>query len=254
MPSESDLRNLFATGSAPNTLDAKRVISRSRARRLPKQLSAGAVGALAVTGIGVAGFQSIPFSQSAVSTMDQSAGTSEAAPEGSGDALMAKRIPAEQINLCGGGLAEVSSSFYGLQLDVAFPESVPAGTAPVVGAVQLTNLSDVRVTGSTAAGPAITLSQNGVVKWHSNGVMLMSIAAVDLAPGESLEYQASFTPVQCETADDLRESFRADLPPVAAGVYDLSALIYFSPDDAMVQTGTTELDLVSGPLAPVTIG
>lgn len=247
MPTESDLRDFLASTPAPGGLDAKRIISRSRARRLPKQLGAGAVGTLAVVGFGAIGVQSLQVA-TPISSMDQ---TLEAPRDGTESA--AKRPPVEAINLCGAPLAEVSPSFYGLQLDAVFPASAPVGTGPVEGIVRLTNTSDIRVLGTTNPAAAVTLSQDGIVLWHSDGVMNRSIMVVDLAPGESLDYPATFTAVRCGTEDDLLPGAGAELPPVPAGRYELSALIYFSPDESMPQTGTTELDLVSGPRATITL-
>jgi hypothetical protein len=249
MPTEDDLRNLFASEPARNTVDARRVIAKTRARRLPRQFAAGAVGALAVVGITVVGIQSALPHQS-VSTL------SGAAPEvQSGQAFdsAAKRAPADKINLCAGSLAQSAPSFYGLQLDVTFPASATVGTDSVQGTVRLANTGQETVKGTTASTPAITLSQGGVVLWHSNGPASELAVAVDLAPGESLEYPASFSPVRCEPADDQTESFRAGLPPVPAGEYELSAAIDFMPDASMAQLSTPGLDLVTGPTAPIAL-
>lgn len=251
MASEKDLRDLFAGAEAPNTLDAGRVIRRSRARRLPRQVAAGSLGALALVGVTVLGVQVSQFS-SPVSTAGGEAFDSPAtAPE----LDMVKRAPADKINLCEGTLAEIAPSQYGLQLDVAFPETAATGTAPVEGSVRLTNTSDREVVGSTPLSPAITLSQDGAVLWHSNGPTAYALRMIDLAPGASLEYEASFTPVRCGVEDDAAESFRADLQPVAAGDYELSALIDFSADPSMdagsSETQTPELDLVGGSVAPI---
>ncbi|CAN5609173.1 hypothetical protein BH10ACT7_BH10ACT7_26520 [soil metagenome] len=248
MPSESDLRDFFTSTPAPGGLDAKRIISRSRARRLPKQIGAGAVGSLAVIGFGAVGVQSLQVA-TPISSMDQ---TAEAPVDTMESA--AKRPPVEMVNLCGVPLAEVSPSFYGLQLDMVFPEAAATGTTPIEGAVRLTNTSDIRVVGTTDPVAAVTLSQDDITLWHSTGVMDRSIEMVDLAPGESLEYPATFTPVRCESDFDLEPGSGVELPPVPEGVYELSALIYFSPDASMPQTGTTELDLVSGPRSMITLG
>ncbi len=249
MPTENDLRDLFANADAPtSSIDPKRVIARSRARRLPRQLAAGAVGALAITGVSVLAIQVSQVPSPATMTAGEAYDQSAPAPEI--DSI--KRAPADKVNLCAGSLAEVAPSQYGLQLDVTFPATAPVGTEPVTGTVLLTNTSDREVIGSTAATPVLTLSQNGTVLWHTNGAMVMSLVTVDLQPGESLEYSASFAPVRCDVDDDLADSFRADLPPVPAGDYQLSALIDFTADPVMKQQ-TTELDLVSGPLSAITL-
>lgn len=248
MPTENDLRDMFANSSAPNALDAKRIIARSRARRLPRQLAAGAVGALAIAGISVLAVQ-VTQVQSPV-TMTAGEAYDQSAPAPEVDAM--KRAPADKINLCAGTLSEVAPSQYGLRLDVTFPDTAATGVEPITGTVRLTNTSGREVIGYTPATPAITLSQDGVVLWHSNGPMILSLVAVDLAPGASLEYPASFTPVRCAAEDDLGDTFRADLPAVEPGSYQLSALIDFTADPAMQQQ-TTELDLVSGPLSTITL-
>lgn len=247
MPSEKDLRDLFAGADAPNTLDAKRVIGRSRARRLPKQVAAASLGALAIVGITVLGVQVSQFSSPVSMTAGEAYDSSAPAPEADS---MIKRAPADKINLCTATLTEVAPSQYGLQLDASFPESAAAGTAAVHGTVRLTNTSAQEVIGYTPASPAITLSQDGVVLWHSNGPMILSLVSVDLAPGASLEYQASFTPVRCGVEDDSAEVFRADLPALEPGSYQLSALIDFTADPSMGQE-IPELDLVNGPLSTI---
>lgn len=253
-PTEDDIRELFAsaspaTGNKP--LDAGRIIARSRARRLPRQLAIGAVGALAVAGIAVVGIQSM-VRQPEASIMSQ---TDAAAPsvEGGQTFDTTKRAPAEKINLCAGTIADATPSFYGLRLDVAFPETAPAGTGAIRGIVHLTNTGSETVTGTTAAAPAITVSRNGTVLWHSNGPMIDPAVTVDLAPGQSMDYPASFTPVRCDVADDQAESFRTGLPALPAGGYYLSAAIDFQPDASMAQQGTPGVDLVTGPLAPITL-
>ena len=258
MNSEDELRNRLASTPVPtHTIDAARVIAHSRRRRLPGLVAAGAVSTLAIAGIVIVAVQTIQFSSPASMTSQGTAetgasDTSEAAPtEGFSSAV--KRAPAEKINLCTGTLADVSPSGYGLRLDVNFPAMAAAGTASVSGTVTLTNTSDTRVTGYTAPTPALTFSQNGIVLWHSNGPMIMSLAIVDLAPGASLTYPASFIPVRCEVDDDLGASFRDDLPAVPAGQYDLSAVIDFTADPSMVTAERSELDLVTGPLSPITV-
>lgn len=249
MPDQNDLRDLFASADtgAPNALDAKRVIARSRARRLPKQLAAGSVGALVLVGVGVLGVQVSQFSSPVSMTAGEASDSSAPMPESA-----MKRVPADRVNLCAAAVVDVAPSQYGLQLDVEFPSSAPVGTAAVQGMVRLTNTSDSHVVGTTPAVPAITLSRDGVVLWHSNGPTIFSVVDVDLAPGASLEYPASFVPVQCGVEDDAAEAFRADLPALQAGGYELSALIDFAPAPVMAPQ-TTELELVGGPRSAISL-
>lgn len=248
-PAEKALRDLFADTGITHSLDTGRIIRRSRARRLPKQIAAASLGTLALAGVAVLGVQvsqpPSPISMTAGEAYDSSA----PAPET--EAI--KRAPAEKTNLCAGALAQPSPSRHGLQVVAVFPASAAVGTAPVQGAVRLTNTSDRQVVGHTPATPVITLSQDGVVLWHSNGPTILSVVAVDLAPGASLEYPASFTPVRCGTEDELAESFPADLPALPVGSYQLSALIDFTADPSMGRE-TPELDLVSGALSTIALG
>ena len=93
MPSEDDLRDLFASASAPHAphaIDAQRVIARSRRRRLPRQLAAGTVGVLAIAGISVVGSQSTQVAPPAAVTSQESAAGAAPAEDSA-----IKRAPAE---------------------------------------------------------------------------------------------------------------------------------------------------------------
>ena len=256
MTDEDDLRRMLGAVDSPSsTLDAKLVINRSRARRLPRQIAAGATSALVLAGVTFLGVQ-VTQQGGAVSTAggaaesSQAYDTSEAAPEMD---TMLKRSPADKVNLCTAPLSEVAGSQYGLQLDVVPPSEAPTGTGPVAVTVRLTNASEGRVVGTTLSLPAITLSQGGIVLWHTNGTPDQTYVQVNLAPGESLDYVTTFTPVRCEAVDDEGESFRADLPPLQPGEYALSALVDFTADASMGQE-TPDLDLVAGPLTTFALG
>ena len=253
MPTESELRDLLSGPQLSNTIDANAVIKRSRARRLPQQLAAGAIGTLAILGVSVVGIQTLRLpDQSAITATEQE--TAFAVPE---EALVAdgiQRAPAERLNLCEGTLADVVPSRFGLQLEVEFPGAARAGADEIIGLARLTNTGSERVTGSTGAEPAVTVSENGIVRWHSNGPRVLSLVIVDLAPGESLVYEARIVPVRCSVDDDLVESFSTDLPPLAPGVFELSAAIDFSPtiaDGAAEADGVA--DLVTGPRATIVL-
>ncbi len=251
MPSEKDLRDMFADSSAPNTLDAGKIVARSRRRRIPQQVGAGAIGVLAIVGIGVFVQPAISPTPPSMSSMDQTA--SDQSVGGEAETTEIKRAPADKLNLCEAPIAEVAASPYGLQLDVAFPESAPVGTEPIQGVVRMTNFGTQTIVGTTAAAPAITVSRDGVALWHSNGAMVMSLVIVDLEPGESLEYAASFTPVLCAVEDDMAEVFRDDLPALDPGSYDLSAAIDFVVDESIAAEYSPFADLVSGPRSTITL-
>ena len=250
MPDEDELRRMLGAEPAPSsTLDAKRIIGRSRARRLPRQIAAGATSALVLAGVTVLAVQTTQYTAPATTTAGEAFDSGAAGPEMD---TMLKRAPADKINFCGAPLTEVAGSQYGLQLDVVSPGDVPAGTAPVAVTVRLTNTSDGLVVGTTSSLPAITVSQDGVVAWHTNGVIDTSYVQLTLAPGDSVDYTTTFTPVACDAVDDEGEAFRAGLPPLEPGSYELSALLDFAPDASMLAP-TTELDLVAGPPTTVSV-
>jgi hypothetical protein len=260
MATEPNLRDLFRAPEAPGRqIDVQSVIRRSKRRRLPAQVGIGGAFTLAVGGIGFVVVNE--FGPTGVQTTSQVATTAEQGPaydspadgrestngmmQGDDSSAGIKRAPADRINLCGGPLAEVAPSPSGLVLTVDFPDA-PAGAAPVAGTVTLTNTGTEPVAGYSPATPAVTLSQNGIVLWHSNGPTIMMLKDVALAPGESLDYAASFTPVVCGVEDDSAEAFRDDLPPAAPGEYQVSAATDVSVD------GSAEL--VTGPTQSVRIG
>jgi hypothetical protein len=164
-----------------------------------------------------------------------------------------KRAPADRLNLCEAPLAEVAPSTLGLRLDVEFAPTASTGSDPVRGTVRLTNTATTPVSGTTGSTPAITMSRDGIVLWHSNGPVDSSARLVQLGPGESTEYDAFFVPVRCSVEDDLGPEFRPNLPSLPAGDYGLSAAIDFQPD-ATAEVSAPGLDLVTGPLAPITLG
>ncbi|WP_213813967.1 hypothetical protein [Glaciihabitans sp. dw_435] len=256
MPAEPNLHDLFRAESDSTTgsIDTQSVIRRSRRRRLPAQIGVGSVFTLAIAGVGVAGITGVrnlgnsggsasTASDSSVSATD-SPMTAEGAPTGS--SAGAKRAPASRINLCGGTLAEVAPSDSGLVLTTHFSDAA-VGAKSVAGIVTLTNTGTATVKGWTGPTPTVTLSQKGIVLWHSNGPEIALGVQVDLAPGESMDYKTTFTPVVCGVEDDTAESFRDDLPAAPAGVYQLSAAMDVSSDD------TGDALLVTGPLSNITL-
>ena len=254
MPDEHDLKRMFESIDVPrsNGIDAKQVIRRSRARRLPKQLAAGAGSALVLVGITVLGVQSLQLGPSTTS------GEAPAMQEQSGDSgteaddsmITLKGATAAEINECGASGITLDVNSIGLVLDVVFPATASAASERIDGTVIMTNITSETVTGSALGTPAITLAQDGITVWHTNGATDLSVTAVELAPGEAMEFPASFEPVRCEPEDERLEAFRPDLPPAGAGTYQISAVLDFSSDQL---TGTTEAFLITGPGMPITL-
>jgi hypothetical protein len=257
MAVEPNLRALFHSGDAERPggdghgIDTAAVIRRAKRRRLPSQIGVVGVFALAIGGLGVAGLQGLNPPQ----PMRVTAGSAESSSPDSdhapaideplreqSESAGVKRAPADRINLCGGALADVAPSASGLTLTTDFPDAA-VGAPGVTGRVTLTNTGSRQVTGYTSATPAVTLSQGGIVLWHSNGPTIMMAREVDLAPGESIDFEASFVPVVCSVEDDSAESFRTDLPAAPAGEYEVSAASDVTVGDS--------LELVTGPLQTI---
>ncbi|MCU1556790.1 MAG: hypothetical protein JWN09_785 [Microbacteriaceae bacterium] len=246
MSIESEFKRLRdSEASQRSSIDLALVIRRSRRRRIGAQVAVGGATTLAVAGIGVASVAGL-HGWGPSSTSAGSAAAPTVASDSSGESQ--KRAPAEKLNLCGAELAQVAANPDGLVATADFP-TASASAASISGTVTLTNTGTERVVGTTAASPAITLSKGGVTLWHSNGPMIAMAAMVDLAPGASMTYHASFTPVTCGTEDDLGDSFRSDLPHVAPGEYQISAAIDLSRQG--VDGGFASNDLVTGPVATV---
>ncbi len=254
MASESELRDRFHDGTLPSgQIDVDAVLRRARARRRPRVLAAAAGSVLAIAAIAVPatiGSFARPSTDTALVAGDEHS-VPESAPGADGDAggagdTMVDRAPAEKLNLCSAPVAEVAPAENGLVLTVE-PVTASAGDHGIPTIVTMTNTGTEPVSGTTGGRPAMTLSKGGVTLWHSNGPQTMIAVPVELAPGETLQYPATFEPVRCGVEDDMGESFRDDLPEVGPGVYQLSAAIDFTRNDGSF------IDLVTGPAVRVTL-
>ncbi len=252
MHTEQQLREALHGAPVERALDAEPLVRASARRHRGRQVAVGGITTLAVVGIGagsVAGIRSLVPATTVVGAASSSVGPQrDAESGGSAVAPGSKRAPADRINLCGGSLAEVAPAESGLVLTPHFPASASASSTTIEGTVTLTNTGTERVTGTTAARPAITLSQAGTVLWHSNGPMIMLAVVVDLAPGESMTYRADLSPVRCGTEDDLN-GFRPDLPSVGAGDFGVSAAIDLTRTDA--SGAFVSNDLITGPVSAI---
>lgn len=254
MASESELRDRFHEGTLPSgRIDVEAVLRRARARRRPRVVLAGAGSVLAIAAIAVpatiGSFSLSPATDTALiagsgAESGAAGGDSElAAPDA--DAAMS-RPPAEKLNLCMAPVAEVVPAENGLVLSVE-PVTAAAGDHGIPTIVTMTNTGTEPVSGTTAGLPSMTLSQDGVTLWHSNGPQTMIAIPVELRPGQTLQYPATFEPVRCSAEDDMGETFRQDLPEVGPGLYQLSAAIDFSRNDG------SAIDLVTGPAVRVSL-
>lgn len=257
MSTESDLASLFADSTptlAP--VELQRVLRRSSRRRGGQRMAIGGATTLAVAGIGVASVAGI---RGLTPSMTSGGGTSSLAPGTASGSLLPlnggatdgaiQLAPASRLNLCGGTVAEVAPSPSGLVLSPQF-DSADASSALVTGTVTLTNTGAASITGSSAVTPEITLSKDGRVLWHSNGAMIAMARTIELAPGASTSFTASFAPVTCGVEDDESDLFRENLPHVAPGVYQVSAALDVTRvgNDPQVV-----IDLVTGARSSVTL-
>lgn len=264
MSTESELRRRFhddEPGGAIDrgAIDLRAVLRRSRARRRPRVAAAAIASSLAVAGIVVPVSISVATTHTTTSVLG--AGSEASAPDSAADPTRLpgqstsgsgiKRAPAEKINLCTGAVANPAPADDGLVLTVQ-PVDATAGARDIPVTVTLTNTGAQRVTGSLSPFPALTFSRDGVVLWHSNGAVPSLAQDIDLAPGASTAFQASFEPVICGVEDDTRASFRTDLPDAAPGDYRLSAALDFSPDPSDAASSEAAV-LVSGPTSLVTL-
>lgn len=259
MSTEADLKNMFAD-SAPTLaqIDLQRVLRRSSRRRVGHQVAIGSATTLAVAGIGVAGFTGIRgvapiFSAGSAGSASSTAAdtTRQTLPPGSSavDGGV-QQAPASRLNLCGGTLAEVAPTVTGLVLSTKF-DPADASATLITGEVTLTNTSSAPISGSSAVSPSITLSKDGSVLWHSNGAMAAIARMISLEPGASTTYEASFAPVTCGIIDDESTGFRADLPHVAPGIYQVSAALDVTRESR--DNEPTFPDLVTGESSSVTL-
>ena len=245
-PTEPTLRHLFDAPQPDHQIDVAAIVRRSRARRAPKVWATAGASVFAVGGILLGGIQ---FAGGVEPSLEIDAGSAAdestlASPEGAmsdaGDGV--KRWAASEMNLCGASVVEPAQSDSGLVFSVDFADA-SVGSDIVNGTVTMTNTGTQSWFGYTAAEPTITLAQNGIVVWHSNGPMIELAREVNLAPGKSLEYTASFVPVICAPEDE--GEFRTDLPAAPVGEYQVSAAI-----DLM---GEFDAQLITGPPRTVTL-
>lgn len=254
MPDENDLRDLLRRepDRGPASLDVDRIVRRARARRLPRQLAAGAVGSLAVVAIVVPvslGAGSLVLPSTSGGAADEAPLSAEDSSLGAGTGPGSEALaPAQRLQLCAAPLVEPAPDAGGLVLEIAPLAPADADAAWIEATVTLTNTGTVPVSGTTGAAPVLALAEDGTVLWHGNGPTTMIAVLVDLAPGESMEYEAGFAPLRCGPEDDASDlGFREDLPAAGPGEYTLQAAIDLVPNDG----GATRL--VTGPATPVTL-
>lgn len=220
----SNLRHLFGEPSPTPAIDVSTVIRRSRARRAPRVLGAGAfavltVGALAYGGLaGLAGLGGVTASDAGgAAPMMESEDGATSSMEGDTGFMDAKSsLAVADLVRCGEPVAEIPSSGLGLVLTVAFPSEIDADAASVEGTVTLTNDGAERVVATVSETPVVALVDDGTVVSAAAGGF--GAKAIDLDVGESLDYAATFTPTAC-----------GGVSPLPAGDYEVLAAVDLSP-------------------------
>jgi hypothetical protein len=231
VPSESDLRDLLR-GPEPEgraAIDLNAVLTRARRRRRPKVVVAQALGSVAAVGVlGTAIFVAIPRADqtSSMIAQDTAAGGSavESAPFADSDA--AKWVP----ETCGAQVVDHPGSAV-LGAEITLPTTIePGATVPVT--VTLRNDGPDVVTGTTPVAPYLVFSEAGTVLWHSYAEQDFSGRLVDLAPGESITYDAVFERTVCASEDELMAPEPANpLPLAGPGSYEVRATIVLQSVD-----------------------
>lgn len=240
---EPTLRHLFGESPAPD-IDVSRVIRRSRARRAPRVLGAGAFAVLAVGAIAYGGFAGLAGLTGGTASDAGSAPMMEESGEDLSATSGSLHKGTQGLSVCAQPVATIPPSETGLILSVKFPSVGEVGAASVDGIVTMTNRGTETATWSTEFAPTITVSQGGIVVWHSHVADEVS-TPIDLDPGESVDYPASFTPVVCDLDDEQPGAFRSDLPSAPPGQYEVSAAI------DVYGNGTTAI--IGGPSQTVTL-
>ena len=252
MPTESELRDELHGDDGPTgSIDLDRVIRRARARRTPRVAAIAAGSVLAVAVIAVPVTVSAVGMRTVFSAADSggSAVDGGVAPEknfdtgGSGGAAAS----AATLTRCGDPLPATAPAKNGLIISVT-PLTTPAGTSDVPVTVRLTNSGSARVQGVTASEPIVTISENGVVVWHSNGAMDSSARVIDLEPGMATTYDTHIRAVRCTAGDEGGTGFPSDLPALSGGTYTLSAAI-----DVSGEAGSPSWVLVTGPTSTLRV-
>lgn len=259
MPTEADLRDLLHDdGSEPGALDSADIIRRAKARRRPKRIVAGVVGGVAgvgalalvlplTLGIGGAGLSAAGGSAADEAGAGDDASTLKSDAEESSSALSVPIFP-----VCGAPLTEAAPDPDGLVLRVA-PVGAHAGAERITTTVTLTNEGDTEVAGITGMSARLTFAGDGKVLWFDNEPHFLVGMGLDLQPGESKSFPATFRPVVCDPSDDVRtaEGFPPDLPSAPPGDYTLTATLdLVSPGDG---TGENTNRQITGPATAISL-
>lgn len=245
-----------ADGAAPRAIDLDAVLTASRARRRAGRTSVVGAGSAAATLLAVGGLvmglQGTGLLSTTAGSDPDSAITAESpmqAREESADGFASETslAPPEKVNPCGAPVAEATDAAAG-SLSVAVEPIAAVPTGGVGSArVTVTNPGSATVAGEVRIAPAMTIADDGVTVWHSNGAVSPATIPVALAPGESIQLEGRVEAVACTAAEEVAEAFPPGLPPLTPGPYAVTAIVVFVAD------GTSAPEYLIAPLAPLTV-
>lgn len=245
-----------ADGAAPRAIDLDAVLAASRARRRARRTAVVGAGSAAATLLAVGGLvmglQGTGLLSTTAGSAPDSASIAESPMEAreesaDGFASDASLAPPEKVNPCGAPVAEATDATAGsLSVAVEPIASVPTGG---VGSarVTVTNPGSATIAGEVRVAPAMTIADDGVTVWHSNGAVSPETIPVALAPGESIQLEGLVEAVSCTEADEAAAAFPPGLPPLTPGAYGVTAVVVFVAD------GTGAPEYLIAPLARLTV-
>lgn len=226
MVDENELRAHLSSDEQPAIeIDTAAVVSRSKARRRPRQLAVGVVGALAAASLLFAGINTFPRTGELTAGSSVAEDSSTRMDSNSGADMAESYLTPDEggvAEMCGAIIPTTAASPYGLaiELDLASPVTA-SGSA--FGTVRLTNTSDEAVTGTTASMPDVNLTRDTVSISHSPDAQILSVIPVNLQPGQSIEFAVSIAIYDCTTIDT-----GGMIDP---GIYTVSTSLAFVPTD-----------------------
>lgn len=249
-----------ADGAAPRAIDLDAVLTASRARRRSGRTAVVGAGSAAATLLAVgglvmglqgtgllsttAGSDSDSDSDSASIAESPMQAREESADGFASDASLA---PPEKVNPCGAPVAKATDAAAG-SLSVAVEPIAVVSTGRVGSArVTVTNPGPATVAGEVRIAPAMTIADDGVTVWHSNGAVSPATIPVALTPGESIQLEGLVEAVSCTAAEETAEAFPPGLAPLTPGAYGVTAVVVFVAD------GTSVPEYLIAPLAPLTV-
>lgn len=218
MATEPTLRHLFGETPEP-AIDVSSVIRRSRARRAPRMLGAGAVAVLAVCTVAYGGFAGLSGFGSSMTASDSGGAAPMAeSMESSKDDMTflgdGSSVSVGELFRCGEPVPEIPPSELGVVLAMTVPSVVDAGAASFDATVSIVNEGPQPVVATASSVPAFALTSGGIVVARSApGPMELP---AHLEPGESYAYGAVPVSLSC------------DGEPVPAGDYEVHAAIDIS--------------------------